>query len=76
MNIAKKAWLLPVETAVGGTGEEALTEQWTSLAAFMLILLLAGAADGLMEALGPAGFLLVGGAVLGAAWALTEVRMI
>lgn len=51
-------------------------EQWTSLAALMLVLLFAGAADGLMDALGPAGFLLAGMAVLGVAWALTEVRQV
>lgn len=73
MDIAKKAGLPPAETAVGEVGAEALTERWTSLAAFMLILLFAGAADGLMDALGPAGFLPSGAAVLGAAWALTEV---
>ena len=44
----------------------------TSLAAFLLILLFAGAADGLMDALGPAGFLCVGSAVMGVAWALVN----
>lgn len=48
--------------------------RWTSLAALVLVLLFAGAADGLMDALGPAGFLAAGAAVLGGAWALTEVR--
>lgn len=42
---------------------------WTSLAALVLVLLFTGAADGLMDELGPAGFL-----AAGAAWALTEVR--
>lgn len=46
--------------------------QWTSLAAFLLVFLLAGAADGLMEALGPDGFLAVALAVLALAWALTD----
>lgn len=46
--------------------------RWTSLAAFMLILLFAAAADGLMEALGPTGFLAAGAAVMGTAWALNE----
>lgn len=49
-------------------------ERWTSLAAFLLVLLFAGAADGLMEILGPAGFLAVGAPVLGAAWALTTAE--
>lgn len=44
--------------------------RWTSLASFLLVLLLAGAADGLMEALGPEGFLVVGLGVLALAWAL------
>lgn len=47
---------------------------WTSLASFMLILLFAGAADGLMDALGPVWFLVVGAAVMGAARALVEVK--
>lgn len=51
---------------------DALMRQWTSLAAFMLILLFAAAADGLMEALEPTGFLVVGTAVMGVAWALNE----
>lgn len=46
--------------------------QWTSLASFLLVFLLAGAADGLMEALGPDGFLAVALAVLALAWALTN----
>lgn len=44
----------------------------TSLAAFMLILLFAGAADGLMDALGPNLFLLVGALVMGLAFYLEE----
>jgi len=44
--------------------------QWTSLASFLLVLLLAGAADGLMESLGPEGFLAAGLATLALAWAL------
>ena len=51
-------------------------KQWTSLAAFTLILLFAGAADGLMDALGPTGFLCVGSVVLGAVWALVEVKRV
>lgn len=47
--------------------------RWTSLAAFMLLLLLAGAADGLMDALGLAGFAIVSLAVLGAAGVLANV---
>lgn len=44
--------------------------RWTSLAGFLLVLLFAGAADGLMDKLGPGRFLAAGLAVLGAAWAL------
>ena len=44
-------------------------KNWTSLAAFVLVLLLAGASDG---ALGVRGFLAVSAAVLGAAWLLAE----
>lgn len=46
--------------------------RWTSLASFLLVLLFAAAADGLMEALDPVGFLAAGAAVMGAAWALSE----
>lgn len=46
--------------------------RWTSLAAFLLVLLLAGAADGLMEALGPDGFLAVGLAALALAGWLAD----
>lgn len=48
-------------------------KSWTSLAAFLLVLLLAAMADGLMEALGLGWCLVVGLAVLGAAWGLVEV---
>ena len=44
--------------------------RWTSLAGFLLVLLFAGAADGLMDKLGLGRFLAAGLAVLGAAWAL------
>lgn len=44
----------------------------TSLASFLLVLLFAAAADGLMEALEPVGFLVIGTAVMGTAWALSE----
>lgn len=44
--------------------------QWASLVALMSILLFAAAADGLMEALGPGGFLVVGTLVIGLAWVL------
>lgn len=47
--------------------------RWTSLAALMLVLLFASAADGLMDVLGPTGFLAVGAAVLGVANVLVEV---
>ena len=46
--------------------------RWTSLAAFMLILLFAAAADWLMDALGPGLFLAVSTVVMGTAWALNE----
>lgn len=46
--------------------------RWTSLVSFLLVLLLVGAADGLMETLGPEGFLDVGLAVLALAWELTK----
>jgi len=48
--------------------------RWTSLAAFMLILLFSAAADGLMDVLGPGLFLVVGTVVMGAAWALMEYK--
>lgn len=48
--------------------------RWTSLAAFLLIFLFAGAADGLMDVLGPAGFLAVGTLVMGPAWILERRR--
>ncbi len=48
--------------------------RWTSLAALMLVLLFAGSADGLMDALGPTGFPLAGAVILGAAWTLAEVK--
>lgn len=38
--------------------------RWTSLASFMLVMLFAGAADGLMDALGPAGFFVAGAIVM------------
>ena len=44
--------------------------RWTSQAGFLLVLLFAGAADGLMDKLGPGRFLAAGLAVMGAAWAL------
>ena len=36
-------------------------ERWTNLGAFSLVLLFAAASDGLMEMLGPGGFLVAGG---------------
>lgn len=47
-----------------------MDNRWTSLAAFLALLLYAGAADGLMELLGPAGFAAVGAAVMAACWRL------
>lgn len=52
-----------------------MNSRWTSLAAFFTILLFAGAADGLMDLLGPARFLLAGTAVMGAAWVMAEVKL-
>lgn len=46
--------------------------QRTSLMALMSILLFAAAADGLMEALGPGGFLVAGVMVMVLAWVLVE----
>ena len=45
-------------------------ERWTSLGAFSLVLLFAAASDGLMEMLGPGGFLVAGAVVLALAWRL------
>ena len=39
-------------------------ERWTNLGAFSLVLLFAAASDGLMEMLGPGGFLVAGAVVL------------
>ncbi len=50
-----------------------MNKSWTSLAAFLLLMLLASAADGLMEAFGPVLFMVIGLAVCGAAWALIEM---
>lgn len=50
-------------------------KNWTSLAAFMLILLFAGAADGIMDALGPGWFFALGAAIMGGAWALVKVSL-
>lgn len=41
--------------------------------AFCLILMLAVMADGLMDALGPVGFLLVGAVVMALTWALVRI---
>lgn len=41
--------------------------RWTSLAAFLLVFLFAGATDGLMDVLGSTGFLAVGTLVMGLA---------
>lgn len=46
--------------------------KWASLAAFMMILLFAAAADGLMDALGANVFLAVGALVMGLAWILVR----
>lgn len=47
-----------------------MNKQWISLAAFLALLLFAGAADGLMDALGPTGFAIAGAVVMGGAWRL------
>ncbi len=48
-------------------------KSWTSLAALLLILLFASAADGVMDALGLGWCLVIGLAIMGAAWGLVEV---
>ena len=48
--------------------------RWTSLASFLLVLLFAAAADGLMEALDLVGFLAAGTVVMGLAWGLAYHR--
>lgn len=48
-------------------------KRWTSLAAFLLVILFAGASDGLMEMLGPDGFLAVGMPVMTLAWRLSNM---
>lgn len=45
----------------------------TSLAALLLILLIAAAADGIMDAFGPNVFLAAGALVMGLAWRLVEI---
>lgn len=50
-----------------------LRGRWTSLTAFLLVLLFAGAADGLMDVLGPGWFLAAGALVMGLAWALERI---
>jgi len=50
-----------------------MNKSWTSLAAFLLIMLFASAADGLMEALGLGWFMAVGLVVMGVARGLVEV---
>lgn len=52
--------------------KELLMKKWTSLAAFVLIFLFAGAADGIMDALWPIWFLAVGAVIMSGAWALIE----
>ena len=47
---------------------------WTSLAAFLMVLLFVGASDGLMEAFGPIGFSVIGAAVMSAAWAFSSSK--
>ncbi len=49
-----------------------MNKSWASLAAFLLILLFASAADGLMEALGLGWFMVVGLAVMAVTWRLAE----
>lgn len=44
----------------------------TSLAAFLLVFLFASAADGLMDALGPNGFMVACVLVMGLAWILVR----
>lgn len=49
-------------------------ERRTSLAAFFMVLLFAAASDGLMETLGPGGFLAAGTAVLALARRLSGMK--
>lgn len=49
-------------------------ERRAALTAFALVLLFAAASDGLMEMLGPGGFLVVGTAVLALAWRLSGMK--
>ena len=44
-----------------------MNRQWTSLAAFLALLLFAGAADGLMDQLGLAGFAIASAVVMSTA---------
>jgi len=58
----------------GNQGEKWMNKSWTSLAAFLLILLFASAADGLMDSLGPGRFMAIGLVIMGVAWGLVEVE--
>ncbi len=49
-----------------------MNKSWTSLAAFLLLLLFASAADGLMETLGMGWFMVVSLVVIAVAWCLIE----
>lgn len=53
-------------------GDAKPAAQWASLVALMSILLFAAAADGLMDTLGPGGFLVAGVMVMVLAWVLVE----
>ncbi len=51
-----------------------MSKSWTSLVAFLLILLFASASDGLMDALGLGWCLVIGLAIMVAAWGLVEME--
>lgn len=58
---------------IGAGGNQGVIHmKWTSLAAFMMILLFSAAADGIMDAMGPNGFMAACVLVMGMAWILVR----
>lgn len=53
-----------------------MKKHWTSFTAFMVILLFAGALDGLMDVLGLGLSMVVGLAVMALAWVLVELERV
>lgn len=49
-------------------------KRWTSLAAFVSILLFSVVSDSLMEAVGPVKFLLLSAILMGHAWRVLEIE--